>query len=179
MLAADIAADDPELRSPRWEQRNLPPTPFELRREILAAERSAAAERLAKHETKEQPRSSEVAELGAEVAGIQQFLKHEMVTGIADGLKRALPALIARHTGTLTSQVNALEEKVADLEARTKAMPTFCGVFEAGRVYEPGNQVIKRGGLWVARCQTTAPPGGSDDWQLCVKAGNLVKASAA
>jgi len=47
----------------------------------------------------------------------------------------------------------------------------FLGVHEPGRVYSPGNMVVRSGGLWHCNSTTTKTPGTSGDWQLATKSG--------
>lgn len=74
---------------------------------------------------------------------------------------------------TFRSEDAKLLEK---LEARITAIenrPTmqYRGVWEADGRYQPGDVVTDSGSMWHANCSTTARPGASSDWTLCVKHG--------
>jgi hypothetical protein len=79
---------------------------------------------------------------------------------LLDGLGAAL--------GTLRTELERrMDARFAELE---QAIPRFCGVYAAGRTYEPNSLVVKSGSLWISLARTTEPPGRSS-WQLCVKQG--------
>jgi hypothetical protein len=51
-------------------------------------------------------------------------------------------------------------------------IPRYCGTYEEGRVYSPGDQVTQAGGLWHCHATTRSKPGtGGDGWTLQVKRG--------
>jgi hypothetical protein len=54
--------------------------------------------------------------------------------------------------------------------------PRFCGVYDDGRVYSPGDQVTLGGALWHCHATTRNRPGGAGDgWTLQVKKGQAVE----
>jgi hypothetical protein len=124
---------------------------------------------------------AELAELRQRVAMLEDTLSEsgDFTSGLVEGIGSVLPRFIDKRlrellptlTGDLTAKVNALEEKVADLDQRQLR---FRGVWREGNVYEANSLVIKRGGLWIAKATTTTPPGSSDDWCLCTKSGEVV-----
>jgi hypothetical protein len=80
-----------------------------------------------------------------------------------DELAEAVDEAIARY-------VEPLEKRIAELEAR----PTlrYCGLWEQGREYVPGEFVTCDGSVWACRCSTTGKPGVTHtDLQLAVKHG--------
>ena len=83
---------------------------------------------------------------------------------------------MAEAVGKMVRQVRV------DLEARIKAVEdrqlVFKGVHEPGRAYQPGNLVVRNGGLWHCNALTHEMPGKSSDWQLAVKSGEANRAPA-
>ena len=71
----------------------------------------------------------------------------------------------------VASQVQPLREKIAQLEARPAL--EYRGVWKSGEPYKAGSAVTDQGGLWIAKVATSARPGSSSDWQLCVKSGEV------
>jgi hypothetical protein len=67
-------------------------------------------------------------------------------------------------------RLDDLERRCAELESR--AAIKYCGIYRPDGVYQEGNLVTLRGGLWIATKQTAAKPGGDDSgWRLVVKEG--------
>jgi len=65
---------------------------------------------------------------------------------------------------------------LAAMEARLKAVEKkplmrYRGVWKAEVRYDEGDVATLGGSMWHADCSTTARPGTSDDWTLCVKRG--------
>ena len=82
--------------------------------------------------------------------------------------------VVAAASGFRTLRVSkrllALEEKVRALEAAS--LPTYAGVYEAGKSYRQGSMVSRSGGLWLAVEPTDRTPGaGLSGWKLIVKSG--------
>lgn len=78
------------------------------------------------------------------------------------GAKREMPL-------TKAEAFEALELRIKELEARP-AM-TYCGTYREGMGYVPGSVCTLDGSMWHAERTTTARPGASSDWVLCVKHG--------
>lgn len=57
----------------------------------------------------------------------------------------------------LCNHVTALECRIKDLEARPTI--SYQGTFNEGQSYRAGDAVTHRGGLWVARADTSIKPG--------------------
>jgi integrin beta 3 len=49
--------------------------------------------------------------------------------------------------------------------------PLDLGVWKAGNVHARGDGVTHGGSWWIAQRDTTAKPGESEDWRMCVKRG--------
>jgi hypothetical protein len=168
-----VPADDPELRA--LNARNCEPG----RRFALAESRRLAAEQRAK--STGPTTAADVADLHRRVAALEHTLAEDgdFTRALVEGVGSVLPRFVDKRlreflptlTGELTAKVNALAEKVADLEQRQLR---FKGVWREGNVYEANSLVIKRGGLWIAKATTITPPGSSDDWRLCTKSGEVV-----
>jgi hypothetical protein len=168
-----VPADDPELRA--LNARNCEPG----RRFALAESRRLAAEQRAK--STGLTTAADVADLHRRVAVLEHTLAEDgdFTRALVEGVGSVLPRFVDKRlreslptlTGELTAKVNALAEKVADLEQRQLR---FKGVWREGNVYEANSLVIKRGGLWIAKATTITPPGSSDDWCLCTKSGEVV-----
>jgi hypothetical protein len=74
----------------------------------------------------------------------------------------------------ITRYVEPLEARIKELESR----PTlrYCGLWEQGREYVPGEFVTCDGSVWACRVATTGKPGvAHSDWQLAVKHGRDVQ----
>ena len=54
---------------------------------------------------------------------------------------------------------------------KMEGMVIDCDVHRPGAVYEKGDAVTHGGSYWIARKDTSATPGKSDDWRLAVKRG--------
>ena len=80
-------------------------------------------------------------------------------------IKRALDGpLVAGRLATL-------EARIAQLE--TKPFVKFCGTFEGGKSYQPGDAVVHSSALWICKAATSGTP--SKDfigWQLALKRGD-------
>jgi hypothetical protein len=58
-----------------------------------------------------------------------------------------------------------------ELPIKLDGMVIDAEVHRAGFAYEKGDAVTHSSSYWVARCDTTATPGKSDDWRMAVKRG--------
>jgi hypothetical protein len=187
--AADIPLSDPELHGARWRQPNLPVTPIELRREILAVERAAAANRLARLA----PARDETA-TAREVAELRRRLdRFEEVFGLdgdalVEALGQILPRFVDQRTKHLEQRIRELEarqqlihqgEPAHDLERRVAVLERrppgldYKGVWknENAAFYAKNDMVTDRGAMWIAVAIPTARPGdGESGWQLAAKA---------
>ncbi len=66
--------------------------------------------------------------------------------------------------------INALQQRVADLEARPSLEDA--GIWDAKTLYRPGHVVTSNGSCWVCKVNcANAKPGASDCWRLLVKRG--------
>lgn len=63
-----------------------------------------------------------------------------------------------------------IEQRFADVQARSFA-DIYRGVYKDGEQYTRGQVVTWGGSLWLAKAETRAKPGTSQDFQLIVKAG--------
>lgn len=68
------------------------------------------------------------------------------------------------------AKITALEEKIAELEARPAGMP-YKGIWSPGEAYREGELATLAGSLWHCRALTYSRPGTDSTWQLCVKKG--------
>lgn len=50
-------------------------------------------------------------------------------------------------------------------------VPVYCGVYQPGTRYEPGDMVTVSGSQWHCNRVTSDRPGGSEAWTLAVKGG--------
>ena len=67
-----------------------------------------------------------------------------------------------------------MQLRIAELEARPQLK--YCGVFQAGRHYQPGEIVTWSGSAWVCVDRTSAKPGANDlaaraGWKMLVQRG--------
>lgn len=63
-----------------------------------------------------------------------------------------------------------LEGRIAALEAsKAEERMTYCGIFKADSIYEPGDCATHEGGLWYCWEKTSAKPGTTKSWQLMAK----------
>jgi hypothetical protein len=68
--------------------------------------------------------------------------------------------------------IAALEARVALLEQKPHVK--FCGVFESGKSYQPGDACTHSGGLWICRAATTGQPNQDfHGWTLAVKSRSV------
>ena len=64
-----------------------------------------------------------------------------------------------------------MEKQIAALAAKPHLK--FCGVYQCGRSYQPGDAVTRSDSLWVCNAATTGEPGQDFvGWQLAVKRGS-------
>jgi hypothetical protein len=175
-----VSATDPEVLDPElWDTRFGGGPPIGVRQAIVAHRRLVAQEKAAAEQR--QNGDADVADLHRRVAALEHTLADDgdFTRALVEGVGSVLPRFVDKRfreslptlTGELTAKVNALAEKVADLEQRQLR---FKGVWREGNVYEANSLVIKRGGLWIAKATTITPPGSSDDWCLCTKSGEVV-----
>jgi hypothetical protein len=75
------------------------------------------------------------------------------------------------------ARMSALELAHEHLAARLAALEDkpsvkFCGTFQSGRTYAPGDACTHHGGLWVCKAATSGAPGADFvGWTLAVKRG--------
>ncbi len=88
---------------------------------------------------------------------------------MAETLEQQLAGVIAKAIKMATEPLAA---RIAKLEARGPSLK-YCGIFDPGGLYGPGDTVTHQGSLWICKQAVTggAPHDGSDCWQLCVKRG--------
>jgi len=75
----------------------------------------------------------------------------------------------------LERRVESVERRLAAFEAKPHVK--FCGVYEPGRTYAPGDAATHHGSLWICKVATPGEP--SKDfvgWQLAVKKGSAADA---
>jgi hypothetical protein len=110
---------------------------------------------LARAQVAEQIQTKQIHALQAKIAQLEEF-----IFGTNDSSLESVLAQV----------VTALRQEI---EARDRTRLRFCGIHEAGRVYGPGNLVVRGGGLWHCNEETRTVPGTTSDWQLCVKSGEV------
>ena len=81
--------------------------------------------------------------------------------------RRVLLPTIGRFVG---SQVKPLQRRIEELESKI-ANFEFCGTWRSGVTFRKGNLVVHQGSLFICRCDSVAPPGTDETWQLCTKRG--------
>jgi hypothetical protein len=67
--------------------------------------------------------------------------------------------------------------EIDKLERRLAATFKYCGTYESGREYRPGNFVTDNGSIWHCDKPTTTRPGDGDCWTLAVKRGRDARVS--
>jgi hypothetical protein len=176
MKISEVSTTDPEVLDPdAWDTRFGEP-PIAIRQAIVACRRATQQKGAA--ERASSATLDELADLRRRLDQLEGLLGQDcenLIEGIGEVLPRFFDKRLAEAvpdlTATLTARINALDEKVADLEARQLV---FKGVWREG-TFEPNSLVVKGGGLWLSRVRTTTAPGSnSDDWQLCTKSGQVV-----
>ena len=89
---------------------------------------------------------------------------------LTTGMAGPIVELVKRTVTPLKTELQALQQRLATLEAKPHVK--FCGVYQSGQTYAPGDAVTHQGGLWVCKAETCGTP--SQDfvgWQLAVKRG--------
>jgi hypothetical protein len=72
----------------------------------------------------------------------------------------------------VAGRIQELEHRIAALEAKPHVK--FCGVYESGRSYTPGDACTHGGGLWICKAATTGQPNQDyASWQLAVKSRSI------
>jgi hypothetical protein len=72
----------------------------------------------------------------------------------------------------VSGRIEALEARVAALEAKPHVK--FCGIYEPGRSYTPGDACTHGGGLWICKAATTGQPNQDyAGWTLAVKSRSI------
>ena len=74
----------------------------------------------------------------------------------------------------LATDLTALRAQVAALTTDSDAKPhvRFCGVWDAGKTYRPGDATVRSGSLWICTSEPVGTPGHDfNGWQLAVKRG--------
>jgi hypothetical protein len=70
------------------------------------------------------------------------------------------------------ARLDALESRLEALESKPDVK--FCGVYESGRSYAPGDACTHSGGLWICKAATTGQPNHDyAGWQLAVKSRTI------
>jgi hypothetical protein len=91
----------------------------------------------------------------------------------ADKLFAAITGCIERSVtqavDPIVKELSALRVQVQEANERSASFK-YCGTFEEGRAYRPGNFVSSGGSMWACVKDTSSRPPG-DCWRLCVKAG--------
>jgi hypothetical protein len=82
-------------------------------------------------------------------------------------------ALVDQILPVILARCRALEQRVAEIEARPQGGAQWAGVFDTQKSYEPGQLVTCHGGLWLVTRPTERNdrPGSSDAFRLVVKSG--------
>ncbi len=84
-------------------------------------------------------------------------------------LETRLGAMMMLRGGGSGANVEALEQRIAKLEARPQM--SYRGVWTEGEENRPGDVATHAGSMWYCWAATKDRPGTSDAWQLCVKRG--------
>jgi len=77
----------------------------------------------------------------------------------------------------IKAQVDPLERRLGDIEA---SGIKYCGVWQRANLYRKGSVVTEQGGAWVALGDSEGVrpgEGGTDAWQLLVRAGRDARSS--
>ena len=70
-------------------------------------------------------------------------------------------------------QIDALEKRIVELEARPVSGVQYGGIYDDKKAYTSGQLVTRSGGLWLALSGSTGErPGTSPAWKLIVKSGS-------
>jgi hypothetical protein len=175
-----VSATDPEVLDPElWDTRFEGGPPIGVRQAIVAHRRLVAQEKAAAEQR--QNGDAEVADLHRRVDALEQALADDgdYTTGIVEGVAEVMPRFFEKELrlagptliGELTAKVNALEEKVADLEA--KPSMRYRGIWDESEIYAKGDVTTLAGGAWVAVSNPIDRPGKPDSgWQLAVKSAS-------
>ena len=87
-----------------------------------------------------------------------------LASAVATAIKEAVTPVAGR--------IAELETRLAALEAKPHVK--FCGVYESGRAYTPGDACTHGGGLWICKAATTGQPNQDyAGWALAVKSRSL------
>jgi hypothetical protein len=99
-------------------------------------------------------------------------MNHDDIPGLVAGLAPAIRTWTQESVvDPLVQRIRVLEARIAELERRPMGVQ-YCGTWSQTELYRAGALVTHNGGLWVARSDTHARPGGADShWQLVVKSG--------
>lgn len=71
---------------------------------------------------------------------------------------------------TMEAVEERIEARFRDLQARSFA-DLYRDIYQDGEDYQRGDVVTWGGSLWLAKAETRAKPGTSEDWKLIVKKG--------
>lgn len=94
-----------------------------------------------------------------------------VLANVLERMGAATRAVIDRALEPVMKRSAELEERVLALEARANGGMKFVGIWREGLGYEPGSVATHGGSMWHCDRTTTAKPGTSADWTLCVKHG--------
>ena len=86
---------------------------------------------------------------------------------IADAIVDTLKGVLASRDATIA----ALAERLAAIEQKPHVK--FCGTWQPGALHEPGDAVVRSGGLWVCVKPTSGEQWDHGAWQLAVKRGSV------
>jgi hypothetical protein len=101
--------------------------------------------------------------MGADLLAGLKFLKEDLVEGLNKYAARVQAALDKR-----TALIEALQQRVADLEARPSMVHR--GIWRENLAYYRGDVVMDQGSVWHCRQATEkARPGRGSCWQLIAK----------
>jgi hypothetical protein len=90
---------------------------------------------------------------------------------LAEAMAAEVVAFVKGAIAPLKAQLEAQAQEIAALKAASHLK--FCGVWEEGVTYTPGNAVTRSGSLWVCKAPPIDAPGVDFlNWQLAVKRGH-------
>lgn len=87
-----------------------------------------------------------------------------------DSLTTAIATFVTRLIKEDRVRLAALEQRLAGIEAKPHLK--FCGTYQRGTTYTPGDAVVRDGSLWVCKAETSGAP--TEDfvgWQQAVRKG--------
>jgi hypothetical protein len=112
------------------------------------------------------------AKTEAEAAGERLPATRGELVGMFTDCVRPLLATYRYKMEETRDLIVALEARIAALERKPHLK--FTGVYQPGRLYQPGDAATYQGGLWICKAATTGQPNQDfAGWQLAVKSRSI------